>query len=191
MKLGAIALFALSTAVFGQGTYTIDPAHSSAQFSIRHLMVSNVKGTFTGLKGTIVFDPNKLGASKVEATADATSINTQEPKRDAHLKSPDFFDVEKYPQLVFTSKQFYREGGKIKVKGDLTLHGVTKEVVFDVEGPSAEVKTPMGTRVGATVTGTVNRKDWGLNWNRAIETGGVVVGEDVKITVEIEATKKS
>lgn len=191
MKLATFGLLAVPATLLGQSTYTIDPAHSSAQFSVRHMMVSNVKGTFTGLKGTVVFDHNNLPASKVDATADTTTINTQETKRDAHLKSPDFFDVEKFPAITFTSKQFYRDGGKLKVKGDLTMHGVTKEVVFDVEGPTPEIKTPMGVRVGATVTGTVNRRDWGLNWSRAIETGGVVVGDEVKVTIEIEASKKS
>ena len=190
MKLARLLLLVVPAALFGQGTYTIDPAHSSAQFSVKHLMVSNVKGTFSGLKGSVMYDPNNLAASKVEATIDATTINTQEVKRDAHLKSADFFDVEKYPTLTFTGKQFFKESGKLKVKGDLTMHGVTKEVVFDVDGPTAEVKTPMGTRVGATVSATVNRKDWGLNWNRAIETGGVVVGEEVKLIIEVEATKK-
>ena len=191
MKLAAWILLAAPVALLGQGTYTIDPAHSSAQFSVKHLMVSNVKGTFSGVKGSVTFDPNNLPGSKVEATIDVTTISTQEPKRDAHLKSPDFFEVEKYPTMAFVSKQFFREGNRLKVKGDLTMHGQTKEVVFDVDGPTQEVKTPMGVRVGATVSGTINRKDWGLNWNRAIETGGVVVGDEVKITIEVEATKKS
>jgi polyisoprenoid-binding protein YceI len=187
----SLVLFLVPVIARAQATYTIDPAHSAAEFSIKHLMVSNVKGQFNNLKGTITYDANNLAASKVEATVDATTINTRELKRDAHLKSPDFFEVEKYPTFTFTSKQFYRDGAKLKVKGDLNMHGITKEVVLDVDGPTAEIKDPMGNmRFGAEITTTVNRKDWGLNWNRAIEAGGVVVGDEVKITLDIEATRK-
>jgi polyisoprenoid-binding protein YceI len=186
-----LAVLSLALAAFGQATYTIDSAHTSAQFSVRHMMVSNVKGEFSKTTGTIVYDPNNLGASKVETTIDATSINTREPKRDAHLKSPDFFDVEKFPTLTFASTSWYKQGGKLMIKGNLTLHGVTKEVVLAVDGPSAELKDQRGgARIGASATTTINRKDFGLTWNRAIETGGVVVGEEVTITIDLEATRK-
>jgi polyisoprenoid-binding protein YceI len=186
-----LAVLSFALAAFGQATYTIDSAHTSAQFSIRHMMVSNVKGEFSKTTGSIVYDPNNLGASKVEATIDATSINTREPKRDAHLKSPDFFDVEKFPTLTFASTSWYKQGSQLMIKGNLTLHGVTKEVVLAVDGPSAELKDQRGgARIGASATTKINRKDFGLTWNRAIEAGGVVVGEEVTITIDLEATRK-
>jgi polyisoprenoid-binding protein YceI len=177
-------------AVAAPATYQIDSAHSSAQFSVKHLAVSNVRGQFSKVTGTVVFDPQNLGASKVDATVDVTTVDTREPKRDEHLKSADFFDAAKYPAMKFVSKQWYRDGGKLKIKGDLTLHGVTKEVVLDVDGPSAEVKDPWGNqRVGASATTKINRKDWGLTWNKALEAGGVLVGEEVTITLDIEAVR--
>jgi polyisoprenoid-binding protein YceI len=178
-------------AAFGQATYTIDTAHTNAQFAVRHMMVSNVKGEFAKTTGTIVYDPNNLGASKVDATIDTTSINTREPRRDTHLKSPDFFDVEKFPTMTFSSTSWSKQGDKVMIKGNLTLHGVTKEVTLAVDGPSAELKDQKGgARIGASATTTINRKDFGLTWNRAIETGGVVVGEEVTITIDLEATRK-
>ena len=188
---GAVAL--LSAAALGQAVqWEIDPAHSSAQFSIRHMMVSNVRGEFAKLSGTVVYDPKNLKASSVEATIDATSINTHEPKRDEHLKSPDFFDVAKYPTLTFKSKKVAKAGGgKLRVTGDLTLHGVTKEVVLQVEGPTPEVKMGPSLKAGASATTTVNRKDFGLVWNRTLEAGGMLVGDEVKITLEIEMGRKA
>ena len=184
-----LGLFSAMT-VFGQGTYVIDSAHSGASFSVKHMMVSTVRGQFSKVAGTIVYDEKNLGASRVDATIDVTTINTREEKRDAHLKSPDFFDSEKYNTMSFKSTSFYREGGKLMIKGDLTIHGVTKPVVLAVDGPSPEVKGMGGVRVGATATTTINRKDFGLTWNRALEAGGVMVGEDVQVTVDIEAVKK-
>jgi len=188
-KVAALVLFTAAT-VFGQVTYTIDSAHSSAGFSVRHMMVSNVRGQFSKVAGTIVYDEKNLDASKVDATIDVTTINTREEKRDAHLKSPDFFDVEKFNTMTFKSTSFYRENGKVMVKGDLTIHGVTKPVVLTVDGPSPEVKGMGGYRVGASATTTINRKDFGLTWNRALEAGGVVVGDEVQVTVDIEAARK-
>jgi polyisoprenoid-binding protein YceI len=186
---GALALGAIA---FGQTTYEIDTAHSSAQFSVRHLMISNVKGEFSKVTGTIVYDPKNLAASKIDAVIDANTISTRDAKRDAHLKSPDFFDTAKYPTLTFKSKEFRNANGKLTIKGDLSLHGVTKEVLLNVDGPTPELKDPWGfTRVGATATTKINRKDWGLGWNQALETGGVVVGDEVTITLDIEATKKT
>jgi polyisoprenoid-binding protein YceI len=188
-KLVTLSLFTAVT-VFGQATYTIDSAHSAASFSVKHMMVSNVRGQFSKVAGTVVYDEKNLGASKVEATVDVTTVYTREEKRDAHLKSPDFFDVEKFNTMTFKSTSLYREGGKLLMKGDLTIHGVTKPVVFTVDGPSPEVKGMGGMRIGATATATINRKDFGLMWNRALEAGGVVVGDDVQITVDVEAMRK-
>jgi polyisoprenoid-binding protein YceI len=142
--------------------------------------------------GTIAWDPSNLEASKVSVTIDADSLNTREAQRDGHLKSPDFFDVAKYPSLTFESKEVRQRNDDLQVVGSLTMHGVTREVVLDVEGITPEVKDPWGvTRIGATATTKINRKDWGLTWNAALETGGVMVGEEVKITLDLEATKRA
>jgi polyisoprenoid-binding protein YceI len=190
-KLIAFAFAFAALALAQPAVYTIDAAHSSAGFSVKHLMVSNVRGTFSKFTGSIVYDPANLAASSVEATLDAASIDTRDAKRDAHLKNPDFFDLEKFPTLTFKSRQWYRAGGALRIKGDLTLLGVTREVVLDVDGPTPEMKDPWGgARLGATATTKINRKDYGLTWNRALETGGVMVGEEVSITLEIEAVRK-
>jgi polyisoprenoid-binding protein YceI len=173
-------------------TWQIDPDHSSFQFKVRHLMVSNVKGDFTKVKGVVTMDDKDVANLNVELTIDAASVNTGHAKRDEHLRAGDFFDVAKYPTITFVSKKVTRAGpDKLKVIGDLTIHGITKEVAVDVEGPTQEVKDPWGNiRRGATGIAKINRKDFGLTWNRALETGGVVVGEDVDIFVEIELIKK-
>ncbi|HET9100948.1 MAG TPA: YceI family protein, partial [Acidobacteriaceae bacterium] len=163
--------------------YAIDPAHSSVHFSVRHLMVSNVRGEFAKISGTVKYDPEKPETSTVEATIDATSISTRDAQRDAHLKSADFLDVEKFPALTFRSKKIEVAAGGGKVTGDLTIHGVTREITLDVEGPTAEMKDPWGKqRIGASATAKLNRKDFGLTWNAALEAGGVMVGDEVKIT---------
>ncbi len=172
-------------------TWKLDPAHSSAEFKIKHMMISNVKGTFTGLSGTLVEDKNDPTRSTVEATVDIGTINTGDPQRDAHLKSADFFEHEKHPHMTFKSTKVEKTGeGDYKVTGDLTLHGVTKPVTFAVEGPSAPGKDPWGnTRIGLSATGKINRKDFGLSWNAALETGGILVGEDVHISIEAQFIK--
>jgi polyisoprenoid-binding protein YceI len=186
-----IGIAALAISAFAQATYTIDSSHSSAQFSVRHLMISNVKGEFAKVAGSFVYDPNNPAATKIDATIDANSINTRDAKRDAHLRNPDFFDTAKYPTITFKSKQVGKSGARLQVKGDLTMHGVTKEVVLDVDGPT-EAKDPWGnTRIGATATTKINRKDFGLGWNKALETGGVMVGVEVAITIDIEAVRKA
>ncbi len=173
-----------------QTTYSIDSSHSSAQFSVRHMMISNVKGEFSNVRGTIVYDPENLGNSSIEAVIDVSSINTREPSRDAHLKSADFFDVAKYPTLAFKSKRIWKKGDELQASGDLTMHGVTREVVLAIEGPTPEAKDPWGNiRFGASATAKLNRKDFGLVWNQALETGGVLVGDAVAITLDIEAVK--
>jgi polyisoprenoid-binding protein YceI len=191
IKTTAAFLLAAAGVASAQYTYEIDTAHSSAQFSVRHMMVSNVKGEFNKLSGAVVYDPKNLAATKINATVDVTTIGTREPKRDAHLKSPDFFDAAKYPAIAFHSKAVSNLNGKIQVRGDLSMHGVTREVVLTVEPLSPEIKDPYGLlRTGTTASTKVNRKDWGLNWNAALETGGVVVGDEVTITLDIEMTRK-
>ena len=188
-----IAMFTLSIPVFGDAaTWQIDPDHSSFQFKVRHLMVSNVKGDFTKVKGAVTIDERDIANLKLEITIDAASVNTGHAKRDEHLRNADFFDVAKHPTITFVSKRAEKAGmDRLKVIGDLTMHGVTREVTVDVEGPTQEVKDPGGNfRRGATATTKINRKEFGLTWNRVLETGGVVVGEDVDISVEIELIKK-
>jgi polyisoprenoid-binding protein YceI len=174
-------------------TYQIDPAHSAAHFSVRHMMISNVRGEFTKVSGRVLFDAENPANSAVEASIDAASINTREAPRDAHLKSADFFDVEKYPEIAFRSTGVAAAGdGELRVKGGLTIHGVTREVTLMVEGPTPEAVDPWGNRrIGATATTKINRKDFGLVWNVALEAGGVLVGEDIKISIDIEAVRQA
>ncbi|MDR3580197.1 MAG: YceI family protein [Oryzomonas sp.] len=184
----ALAIPALSQA----STWTIDPDHSNVGFKVRHMMVSNVKGNFDKHTGTVEINDKDITKSKVEVRIDTNSVNTNVQKRDEHLRSVDFFDVAKYPTMTFVSKKVAKAGkDKLKVTGDLTLHGVTKTVVLDVEGPTKESKDPWGNiRKGATATTKINRKDFGLVWNAALETGGVAVGEEITITLEIEMIRK-
>jgi polyisoprenoid-binding protein YceI len=168
-------------------TYEIDSTHSSAHFSVRHLMVSNVRWEFTKVSGTVKFDPENPAASSVEATIDANSISTRDPQRDGHLKSAEFLDTEKFPTIMFRSKRVEIQHGGGKVIGDLTIHGVTREVTLDVEGPSPEMKDPWGKqRIGASATTKIDRKDFGVVWNSPLETGGVMIGDEVKINIDVE-----
>jgi polyisoprenoid-binding protein YceI len=182
---------ALATPQTATSSWNIDPVHSVAEFKVKHMMISNVKGHFTGLKGVLTLDETATTKSHVEVSIDATSINTRDPQRDAHLKSPDFFDVEKFPTLSFKSTQVDRvNDGELAVAGDLTIHGVTRNVVFAVEGPTPPAKDPWGnTRMGLSATTKINRKQFGLTWNAALETGGIMVGEEVTITLEVEFVK--
>jgi polyisoprenoid-binding protein YceI len=168
--------------------WTIDPAHSAAHFSVRHLMISNVRGEFTKVSGTAVIDSVNPAKSSVDVQIDANSINTREPQRDDHLRSADFFDVANYPTLTFRSRRIEAQGAEeLKLTGDLTIHGVTKEVTFEVEGPTPTIKDPWGNlRAGITASTKISRKDFGLAFNALTETGGVVVGDEVKITLEAE-----
>ncbi|HEX4029687.1 MAG TPA: YceI family protein [Terracidiphilus sp.] len=172
-------------------TWKIDPAHSAAEFKVRHMMISNVKGTLTGISGTLTEHATDASLSSVEASIDVTTLSTCDAQRDGHLKSADFFDAEKYPALTFKSTGVTRKGeGEYAVTGDLTVHGVTKPVTFAVEGPSAPGKDPWGnTRIGLSATTKINRKDFGLAWNSALETGGVLVGEEVTITLDVQFIK--
>ena len=172
-------------------TWNLDPIHSVAEFKVKHMMISNVKGQFTNLKGVLDLDESDLTKSRVEASIDAASINTRDGQRDTHLKSADFVDVEKFPTLSFKSWRVSHVGdGELAVAGDLTIHGVTRSVVLAVEGPTAPAKDPWGnTRVGLSATTKVNRKDFGLNWNAALETGGILVGDEVTITLDVQFVK--
>lgn len=173
-----------------QVTYAIDPAHSAVHFSVRHMMLSNVRGEFTKLSGTVRYDPENPSNSTIDANIDAASINTRNDDRDTHLKSADFLEVEKFPVLTFHSKQIHPHAGGAKVVGELTIHGVTREITLDVEGPTEEIKDPWGKqRVGASATAKLSRKEFGLVWNAALETGGVMVGDEVKIIIDIEAVR--
>ena len=167
--------------------WIIDASHSNVGFSVRHMMISNVRGEFQKLEGKVTWDPAHPESTQIEASIDVASINTREAQRDAHLKGADFFDVEKFPTLTFKSKSAQaKSSSELSVKGDLTLHGVTKEVVLEVEAPSAPSKDPFGNvRIGATATTKLKRDDFGLVWNAALEAGGVLVGSEVKITIDI------
>ncbi len=179
------------TAAPTAATYTIDPAHSGAHFRVRHMMIASVRGEFRKVSGNVTFDPANPAASGITAEIDVNSLHTREPDRDNHLKSADFFDAANYPTIRFQSKKVEPEGaGKYKVTGDLTIRGVTREVVLRVEGPTGEAKDPWGyIRRGAEATAKINRKDFGLNWNQVLEAGGVLVGDEVEISLEAELIK--
>ena len=172
-------------------TWNIDPVHSVAEFKVKHMMISNVKGQFTGLSGKLALDESDIAHSRVEATIDAATINTRDAQRDTHLKSPDFFDAEKFPTLSFKSTRVTRRGDdELSVEGELTIHGVTRNVTFAVEGPTAPAKDPWGnTRIGVSATTKINRKDYGLTWNAALETGGILVGDEVTLTLDVQFVK--
>jgi polyisoprenoid-binding protein YceI len=166
--------------------WNIDGSHSTAEFSVRHLMITNVKGRFGTLSGTVDYDPEKPEASQIDVTIDASSVDTRDEKRDAHLRSPDFFDTEKFPSLTFKSTSVKKTDDGFAATGDLTIHGVTKPVTLEVDTPSAQSKDPWGnTRIGTSAHTKINRTDFGLNFNAALETGGVLVGEQVKISIEV------
>jgi polyisoprenoid-binding protein YceI len=172
-------------------TWNVDPAHSVAEFKVKHMMISNVKGRFSKLSGALVFDESDLANSRVEVSIDAASIQTGEEQRDARLKSADFFDVEKFPTLAFKSEgiRIVRDG-ELSVEGGFTIRGVTQKVSFAVEGPTPPSKDPWGnTRVAISASPKINRKDFGLTWNAALETGSILVGEEVTITLDTQFVK--
>jgi len=172
-------------------TWNVDPIHSNVEFKVRHMMISNVKGQFKGVTGKLQLDSADPTKSGVEVSIDASTVNTGDAQRDAHLKSADFFDVEKFPTLTFKSNRVSKnKDGAFRVPGELAIHGVTRNVVLEVEGPSAEMKDPWGnTRIGLSATARLNRKDFGLTWNAALETGGIMVGDEVTITLDIQFIK--
>jgi polyisoprenoid-binding protein YceI len=188
MALTALAI-AVAVTPAAADVFQIDSAHSTAQFAVTHLMISTVRGEFDTMSGTIEYDGKDVASIKVDATIDATTINTHAEKRDGHLKSPDFFDVAKYPTLTFKSKKVVPgTGGLFQLVGDLTIHGVTKEVTLDVTGPSKVIKGQRGeSRVAASATTKINRQDFGVKWNANLDGGGVVVSDAVTITLDIEA----
>jgi polyisoprenoid-binding protein YceI len=172
-------------------TWKIDPAHSSANFSVRHLGISNVHGRLGGVSGQIVLDPADLTKSSVNATIDTTTVDTGVPMRDTDLKSDHFFDVAKYPTMSFVSKSIAKNGDGYSVTGDLTMHGVTKPVVLEMEAPSGEVAMGKQTRRGFDATTTIHRKDFGLTYDETLtKAGDAMIGDDVKVTLEVEATKQ-
>jgi len=179
------------TAQVAISNWNIDPAHTAAEFKVKHMMITNVKGQFSGVSGKLSLDEQDVTNSKVEVTIPTATLNTREPDRDTHLKSADFFDVEKFPTLSFKSTSVIRRpDDELEVEGDLTIHGVTRKVRLAVEGPTAAGKDPWGnTRIGASAIAKINRKDYGLVWNAALETGGLLVGDDVTITVDVEFIK--
>lgn len=172
--------------------WEFDPAHTGVHFKVRHLMVSSVRGEFEKVSGKIVYDEADVTKSSADIMIDAASVNTRVAKRDADLRSPNFLDVAKFPTIAFKSKRVEKTGnGTLKMTGDLMIHGVTKEVVLTVEGPTPAIKDPWGNaRVGGQATTKINRKDFGLVWNATLETGGVVVGDEVEITIDVEIYKK-
>jgi polyisoprenoid-binding protein YceI len=173
--------------------WKLDPQHSSAQFSVRHMAISTVRGAFSKVNGTIVLDDKDITKSTVDVTIDVTTVDTREPARDNDLRSDKFFDVAHFPTMTFKSKKVEQVApGKLKVTGDLTIRGTTKEVVLDVDGPTAPVKDPWGyTRAAASATSKVNRQDFGVKWNATLDNGGVVVGDDVNITIDAEMIKQA
>ena len=172
-------------------TWNLDPAHSVAEFKVKHMMISNVKGQFAKVTGKLTLDESDLANSRVEALIEAASLETRDAQRDAHLKSPDFFDAEKFPTLAFKSSRIsIVRDGELAVEGDLTIRGVTRKATFSVEGPTPPAKDPWGnTRVAVSATTKINRKDFGLTWNAALETGGILVGDEVTITLDAQFTK--
>jgi polyisoprenoid-binding protein YceI len=186
---------ATSASVSGaQGTteWEIDSAHTAAHFSVKHLMVSTVRGQFRKVTGRAWLDERQLTRSRIDVEIDAASLETGEPKRDAHLRSADFFDVEKFPKLTFRSTRIEGKGEEFAVTGDLTMHGATRQVTLTVESLSPAMKDPYGRMVrGVSAVGKLNRKDWGLGWNAALETGGVLVGDEVKLQIDAELVAKA
>ena len=172
-------------------SWMIDSAHTEANFTVRHMMISNVRGQFQKVNGTVAFDEANPANTKVDVQIEVASVNTRDEKRDGHLKSPDFFDAEKYPYMTFNSKRVeVKNASHARLIGDLTIRDVTKEVALDVEY-NGSARSPWGTtNAGFSAKTTIKRKDWGLNWNVALETGGWLVGDDVQIAIELEIVQQ-
>jgi polyisoprenoid-binding protein YceI len=192
MVTGLAVLLAFASPVLAQSTWNIDPAHSAAQFQVKHVMISTVRGEFGKMSGTVSFDGKNFSTVKAEAVIDVGSINTREKKRDDHLRSADFFDAAKFPTITFKSKRVENvKGSNFNLVGDLTMRGVTREVTLEVEATPV-VKGMRGeTRIGATATARLNRQDFSIKWNRSLDTGGVVVSDEVQITLDLELTADS
>ena len=189
--ISALALLSTVSAPAQTSNWNIDPAHSTAQFTVRHLGISNVTGNFTKVSGTVALNDKDITQSQVSASIDVNSVDTRVEQRDKDLKSPNFFEVEKYPTIEFKSKRIVSAGGKLQVIGDLTIHGSTHEVTLDVDGPTAELTDPWGnSRRGISATTTINRKDFGLVYNNMLKTGEAMIGDNVKIQIDAELVKK-
>jgi polyisoprenoid-binding protein YceI len=189
--IAAIVLLGILSAFAQTSTWNIDPAHSTAQFTVRHLAISNVTGSFTKVTGSVVLDEKDITQSQASASIDVNSIDTRVEARDKDLKSPHFFEVEKYPTIEFKSKQVVNSGGKLQLIGDLTIHGTTREVTLDVDGPTPALTDPWGNwRRGISATTAINRKDFNLTYNNLLKTGEAVVGDNVKIQIDAEIVKK-
>lgn len=189
--LAALVALAPALALAEATTWKIDSAHTQSNFTVRHLAISSVRGEFESTTGMVKIDEKDLAKSSVDVTIDAASIHTREDKRDAHLRSPDFFDVERFPKITFKSSKIVKAGAGYKVTGDLTMHGVTKPVVLEVAALTPGVKDPAGaTRRGVSARGTINRQDFGLKWTKMVETVPVV-GDEVKIEIEAELVKQA
>ena len=188
VMVGALAAALSLPAAAATGTWQIDPNHSSAQFAVKHLGLSTVRGAFTKVTGTVSLDDKDITKSTVDVTIDANSVDTRVPNRDNDLRSDHFFDVAKYPTISFKSTKVEQVApGKLKVTGDLTIHGTTKPIVLDVDRPSAPIKDPWGNqRSAASASTKLNRQDYGVKWNAKLDNGGVVVGDDVQITIDLE-----
>jgi polyisoprenoid-binding protein YceI len=189
LKKGLFVLLTLGSAsAWAAPTeWRIDASHSSAQFSVRHMMVSNVRGEFSSVTGKATIDDADLSKSQISAEIDVATINTREPKRDEHLKSPDFFDAAKFPKLTFKSTKIEKAGAQFKVTGDLTMHGVTKTVVLTADVPAQTVRDPYGNiKRGMSAQTKLSRKEFGLTWNKVLETGGAVVGDEIQVTIDLE-----
>lgn len=189
LVLAVISLMPFSAVA---STWTLDPAHTVIQFKVKHLMIANVKGVFEKFRGTIVLDEKDITKSKVDVTIDMASVNTNIGKRDDHLRSPDFFDAAKYPVMTFVSNKVEKgKAGMLRVYGILTIKGNARPVVLEVEGPTAEIKTPQGdVKRGASASAVINRKEFGVLWNKSMDNGGVVVGEEVAISIDAELVKE-
>ncbi|MFN2443556.1 MAG: YceI family protein [Thermoanaerobaculia bacterium] len=185
----ALILFALPLSA-ETATWVIDGAHSSAGFSVRHMMVSKVRGSFDKISGTVTGDLSSPTGVQVDVTIDASSINTGNGRRDDHLRSADFFEVEKYPAITFESKRIEKAGDGYRMTGELTIRGVTKEVVLNVDAPAAPLKVGKAWRTGTSAVTSVNRKDFGLTWNRALEAGGLTVGDEIEIVIDVELIRQ-
>jgi polyisoprenoid-binding protein YceI len=192
LSIASALAVALSAPVAGASTWEIDSAHTSAQFAVRHLMVTTVRGHLGTVTGTVNIDESDLTKSSVEATIDVTGINTRDAKRDEHLRSADFFDVAKYPTITFKSKKVEKAGDKYKVTGDLTIKDVTKAVGLDVEGSPKPLTDPFGNvKLGGVAQTSINRQDFGVSWSKVMEGGGLVVGDNVDVTIDIQLKKKT
>jgi polyisoprenoid-binding protein YceI len=195
-RLGIIVALAAAfslPAPAATSSWNIDPAHSSAQFSVRHLAISTVRGAFSTVKGSVSFDDKDVTKSTIDVTIDVDSVDTRQPDRDKDLRSDKFFDVANYPNITFKSTKVEQiSPGKLKVTGDLTIRGTTKSVFLDVDGPTAPVKDPWGNqRAAASATTKINRQDYGVKWNAKLDNGGVVVGDDVNIIIDVEMVQQA